>query len=68
MQAIATRRGMLLQGGEVDLERSSTTLIRDFRDGKLGRFTFERPDERKAVVVDAQQEDTASDDDPPEES
>jgi ribosome biogenesis GTPase A len=68
MQAIATRRGMLLQGGEVDLERSSTTLIRDFRDGKLGRFTFERPDERKAVVAEAPHEDAASDDAPPDES
>lgn len=43
MQAVARRRGLLRAGGDADLERSSTTLIRDFRDGKLGRFTFERP-------------------------
>ena len=49
MLAIATRRGMLRAGGEIDLERSSTTLIRDFRDGKLGRFTFEKPDEKRDV-------------------
>lgn len=45
MAAIAHRRGLIRAGGDVDLERASTTLIRDFRDGRLGRFTFERPDE-----------------------
>ncbi len=49
MLAIAKRRGMVLPGKDVDLERCSTTLIGDFRDGKLGRFTFERPDERRKV-------------------
>jgi ribosome biogenesis GTPase A len=50
MQAIARRRGMLLAGGDADLERSSTTLVRDFRDGKLGRFTFERPEDSEDVA------------------
>ena len=45
LQAIAKRRGMVMSGGVVDYERSSTTVLREFRDGKLGRFTFELPAE-----------------------
>ena len=43
MQAVARRRGMLRPRGEPDLDRVTTTLIREFREGRLGRITFERP-------------------------
>ena len=45
LQAVARRRGMVMSGGGIDYERSSTTVLREFRDGKLGRFTFEQPAE-----------------------
>jgi ribosome biogenesis GTPase A len=43
LQAVARRRGMILSGGVTDDERSASTVLREFRDGKLGRFTFELP-------------------------
>ena len=43
LQAVAQRRGMLRPGGVPDLERSAGTVLREFRDGKLGRLTFELP-------------------------
>jgi ribosome biogenesis GTPase A len=38
-------RGLLQQGGIVDLERACKAFIRDFREGTLGRFTLETPSE-----------------------
>ncbi|MDD4715853.1 MAG: ribosome biogenesis GTPase YlqF [Oscillospiraceae bacterium] len=43
----AQRRGFLVSGGEPDLERMARVLLDEFRGGKLGRFTLERPPEEK---------------------
>ncbi|MCR5000545.1 MAG: ribosome biogenesis GTPase YlqF [Lachnospiraceae bacterium] len=40
---IALVRKCLVKGGEPDLERAATLFIDDFRSGKLGRITLERP-------------------------
>lgn len=40
------RRGFLISGGEVDTERMARILLDEFRDGKLGRFTLELPEEK----------------------
>jgi ribosome biogenesis GTPase A len=37
----ARKRGFLLSGGELDLERMSVILLDEFRGGKLGRITLE---------------------------
>lgn len=37
-------RGMLVRGGEVDVERVSRMLIKEVQDGQLGRISFEWPD------------------------
>lgn len=37
------RRGFLVSGGEVDLDRMAETLLREFHDGKLGRISLEAP-------------------------
>ncbi len=39
----ARKRGMLISGGEADTERMARVLLDEFRGGKLGRFTLERP-------------------------
>lgn len=39
----AKKRGFLVKGGEPDLERAALTILREFRDGKLGRMTLEQP-------------------------
>lgn len=43
LEAWGKKRGMLAKGGEVDWERSFQALLSDFRGGKLGRFSLERP-------------------------
>lgn len=38
---IGKKRGCIIRGGEVDLERASKVLITDFRAGKLGKICLE---------------------------
>ncbi len=40
---IAKKRGMLISGGEPDLDRCAIMLLDELRAGKLGRITFELP-------------------------
>ncbi len=44
LEAAARKRGFLLSGGVPDTERMSHTVLDEFRGGKLGRITLERPD------------------------
>lgn len=37
-------RGLLLSGGEINVERMAKMLLDEFRGGKLGRFTLELPE------------------------
>ncbi|MWC26588.1 ribosome biogenesis GTPase YlqF [Paenibacillus sp. MMS18-CY102] len=41
MEAIGRKRGCLISGGNVDLEKSSGIILREMRAGKLGRLTLE---------------------------
>lgn len=43
LEAIGRKRGMLLKGNEVDTERAANTLLTEYRGGKLGKITLERP-------------------------
>ncbi len=43
LELIGRKRGMLISGGEVNTERASIMLLDEFRGGKLGRITLERP-------------------------
>lgn len=47
LEATGRRRGFLISGGEVDLERMSRVLLEEYRSGKLGRFTLETPEEAR---------------------
>lgn len=44
LSAICKKRGFLLRGGEPDIERGAKVLLDEFKGGKLGRITLERPD------------------------
>ena len=44
LEACARKRGFLISGGEVDTERMAAILLDEFRGGKLGRISLERPD------------------------
>lgn len=43
LEAAAKKRGFLISGGEYDLERMSAVLLDEFRGGKLGRISLEKP-------------------------
>ena len=43
LQKIAENRGCLKRGGAVDQHRAESLLLRDFRQGKLGRLSFDHP-------------------------
>jgi ribosome biogenesis GTPase A len=43
LEAIAKKRGYVLKGGELDLERCAKSVLDDFRKGRLGRITLELP-------------------------
>lgn len=45
LEAAAKRRGYLLSKGEVNTERMAKVLIDEYRSGKLGRITFEEPED-----------------------
>ena len=39
------KRGFLVSGGEVDVERMANVLLNEYHEGKLGRLSLERPPE-----------------------
>ena len=43
LELAGRKRGMLISGGQVDVERMSRVLLEEYRSGKLGRFTLEQP-------------------------
>jgi ribosome biogenesis GTPase A len=43
LEAIGIARGFKLKGGGTDIERAAVTLLDEFRGGKLGRVTLEKP-------------------------
>lgn len=52
LEKIAVRRGMLIKGGEADIERASVMFLDEFRAGKLGRITLELPEEYTSYESD----------------
>jgi len=44
LETAARKRGFLLSGGVCDLERMAVILLDEFRGGKLGRISLERPE------------------------
>lgn len=45
MEAIATRRGCIIRGGEIDYTKVSNIILDEFRKGVLGNITLELPKE-----------------------
>lgn len=44
LEMIGRKRGMLISGGEIDYERASVMLLDEYRGGKLGRLSLEKPE------------------------
>lgn len=43
LELIGRKRGMLISRGEIDTQRAAVTLLDEYRAGKLGKITLERP-------------------------
>lgn len=43
LELVALKRGLLKQGGVPDPFRTAALIIKEYRDGRLGRFTLENP-------------------------
>lgn len=44
LEMIGRKRGMLISGGEIDYERASVMILDEYRGGKLGRLSLEKPE------------------------
>ncbi|MFI3252793.1 MAG: ribosome biogenesis GTPase YlqF [Eubacteriales bacterium] len=47
LEQAAKNRGFLISGGEFDIERMARILLDEYRGGKLGRFSLEKPHDLK---------------------
>lgn len=47
LEQAAKSRGCLLKGGALDLSKAARLLLDDFRDGRLGRVTLEKPPKKE---------------------
>jgi len=43
LKLLGRKRGMLLPGGEVNTERAAIVILDEFRSGKIGRISLEKP-------------------------
>ena len=41
MNLIGRKRGAIISGGEIDIEKVANIIIDDFRSGRLGKITLE---------------------------
>ena len=47
LELLGKKRGMLISGGEVDTERAAIMLLDEFRAGKIGCISLERPEDEQ---------------------
>jgi ribosome biogenesis GTPase A len=50
LQVIARKRGFILRGNEIDLERASDAVLDDFRKGRMGKITLEGADDDEQSI------------------
>lgn len=55
IETVARRRGCLVKGGGLDLEKASLLLLDDFRSGALGQISLETPRSREVMLERARQ-------------
>ena len=48
MEALALKRGCILPGKRIDYERTGRLVLDEFRAGRIGRITLERPEKGPA--------------------
>lgn len=53
VEMVARRRGCLVKGGGLDIEKAAHILLNDFRTSALGRISLETPESRAAMIAAA---------------
>ena len=53
VEAVAKRRGCLVKGGGLDLEKAAIILLDDYRSGALGKISLETPSTRGEMIAAA---------------
>lgn len=48
---IARKRGFIVKGGEIDIKRTSSTILDEFKNGKIGRITLDDVPEKEVKEV-----------------
>ena len=43
LEKIGKKRGFIISGGEIDMERAANMILDEFRGAKIGNITLERP-------------------------
>ncbi len=61
MNAIGRKRGCLIRGNEVDLEKASRLIVDEFRKGIMGRITLEIPMDSAAKTLETTKVTTTED-------
>ena len=54
VEEVGRRRGCLVKGGGLDLEKAAQIPLNDLRSGALGRVSLETPETRAAMLLQAQ--------------
>lgn len=54
LEAIGKRRGAVLGGGRINMQKAAEVLLYDLRQGQLGRITLETPEEFAAWTAQAE--------------
>lgn len=57
MEAVAVKRGFILPGKRIDYQRCARTLLDEFRSGRIGRITLEKPDKEAATETEDENHD-----------
>jgi ribosome biogenesis GTPase A len=62
LERLAQGRGLVQRGGRLDLDRAAEVFLRELRSGKLGRISFESPEdvrEREAAAAEQAEAETS---------
>ena len=53
LEKIARKRGAVMSGGKLNMQKASEIVLTDFRSGTLGRMSLETPAEFEGWLADA---------------
>lgn len=59
LEWIGRKRGALLSGGRINIQKAAEVTLTDFRDGQIGRITLETPNQWETWLKQAQKNEAA---------